>query len=88
MEISDRIRIRIRINVHGFLANRIYTPCVRSKQFKPYIRHAVYGPYLQVVHGLIPSSILCSFWSIFFSCVSSYSALPLLPFSIDACVLQ
>jgi hypothetical protein len=32
--------------------------------------------------------VFCSFWSIFVSRASSYSALPLLPFSIDACVLH
>jgi len=31
------------------------------------------------------SSLFCSFWSIFFSRASSYWALPLLPFPIDAC---
>ena len=52
--------------------------------------YAVYGLYLQVVQGWIPSnsSPFCSFCSIFFSRASSYWALPLLPFSIYACVLH
>jgi len=43
-----------------------------------------------VVQGSIPrnSSLFCSFLSIFFLRPSSYWALPLLPFSIGACVLH
>jgi hypothetical protein len=61
MEISDRIRISMAI--HGFWQ----TVNIRRMYGINHI-YARYGPYLQVVQGLIPSnsSLFCSFWSIFF----------------------
>jgi len=67
MEISDRIRIRM--TVHGCW------PTVYVRRIYGLNRiYAVYGPYLQVVQGLVPSnsSLFCSIWSIFFSRASSY----------------
>ena len=85
MEISDRIRIHM--TAHGFWLT-VYI----SRIYGLHRIYAVYGPYMDRICRWcsIPSnsSLFCSFWSNFLFRATSYWALPLLPFSIDAGVLH